>query len=240
VLTETLAWYSALEVVERTHGRGHLERLLGMMRQAYLTPRARADVPLLRADDWFLAYRKGPLAMYALREYAGAEPVRQALQRLFVTHGSGQPPLPTPRDLYRELQAAIPTPLHGLLADLFETNTFWELAAERAGVEQTGPSEWRVSLDVRARKVSVDTDGVETVAPMDDLVELGVFANADREGRDTPPLYLRQHRIRNGVQRITVTVTEKPARAGIDPRRLLIDTDGDDNVKPLKAVLSSQ
>ncbi len=182
VLTETLAWYSALEVVERTHGRGHLERLLGMMRQAYLTPRARADVPLLRADDWFLAYRKGPLAMYALREYAGAEPVRQALQRLFVTHGSGTPPLPTPLDLYRELQAAVPQPLHGLLADLFETNTFWELATERAGVEQTGPGEWRVALDVRARKVSVDTAGVETVAPMDDLVELGVFANAEGEG----------------------------------------------------------
>ena len=68
LLTESLAWYSALQVVERTFGREHLARLLGMMREAYVRPRARADVPLLRADDWFLAYRKGPFAMYALRE----------------------------------------------------------------------------------------------------------------------------------------------------------------------------
>ena len=51
VLTESLAWYSALQVVERTFGREHLRRLLSMMREVYVTPRTRADVPLLRATD---------------------------------------------------------------------------------------------------------------------------------------------------------------------------------------------
>ena len=36
-----------------------------------------------------------------------------------------------------------------------------------------------MTLDVRARKVVVDEDRVETELPMDDLIEVGVFAGAD-------------------------------------------------------------
>ena len=232
VLTESLAWYSALQVVERTLGREHLRRLLSMMREVYATPRTRAEVSLLRATDSFLTYRKGPFAMYALREYAGTEQVNAALRRLLERHGSGTPPLATSLDLYREFQAVIPQPLHYLLADLFEANTFWELATQRVTAEHTGTGNWQVTLDVRARKVVVDTAGVETEVPMDDLVEVGVFADAE-DGGFGDPLYLRMHRIRSGEQRITVTTPAQPARAGIDPRSLLIDVETDDNLREI-------
>ena len=232
MLTESMAWYSAMGVVERTFGREHLERLLGMMREEYITPRTRANVPLLRARNWFDAYRKGPFALYALREYVGAEPVNAAVRRLFEKHGSGSPPLPTSLDLYRELQAVTPESLRPLLADIFERNTFWELEAERATATQTGAGAWQVSLDVRARKVVVDENNVETEIPMDDLIEVGVFAGADVGGLGET-LYLQRHRIRSGAQRITVTVPRQPARAGIDPRRLLFDVEGEDHVQEI-------
>lgn len=38
LLTETLAWISALEVVEAAHGQEHFARLLGMIREDYLSP----------------------------------------------------------------------------------------------------------------------------------------------------------------------------------------------------------
>src|SRR5215213_3573562 len=44
LLTESLAWYSAMAVVEKTYGPEHLHRLLKVMRKAYLTPHARAGV----------------------------------------------------------------------------------------------------------------------------------------------------------------------------------------------------
>ncbi|MBI4904048.1 MAG: ABC transporter permease [Acidobacteria bacterium] len=232
VLTESLAWYSGMQVVERTLGREHLRRLVGMMWQVYATPRTRAAVPLLRASDSFLAYRKGPFAMYALREYAGVGQVNAALRRLIERHGSGTPPLATTQDLYRELKAAIPQPLHYLLADLFEANTFWELATQRVSAKQTGTGAWQVTLDVRARKVVVDTAGVETEVPMDDLIEVGVFAEG-KSGEPGEPLYLQMHRLRSGEHRITVMVASEPARAGIDPRNLLIDVEGDDNVREI-------
>ncbi len=62
---------------------------------------------------------------------------------------------------------------------------------------------------------------------MDDWVEVGVF----EEGEP----YLQKHRIRSAKQTITVTVPQKPARAGIDPRYLLDDLgETDDNIKTVK------
>jgi hypothetical protein len=202
------------------------------MRGAYLNPSSRADLPLLRAHDWFSAYRKGPFAMYALREYVGAERVDAALRRLIEKYGAGQLPLPTSLDLYAELQAVTPDSLRHLLADLFEANTFWELSAKRVTAEQTETGAWQVTLYAHARKVTVDVDGVVTEVPMDDLVEVGVFAAAENGGRGEP-LYLQMHRVRSGGQRITVIVPRKPARAGIDPRNLLIDVNASDNLKEI-------
>jgi hypothetical protein len=57
---------------------------------------------------------------------------------------------------------------------------------------------------------------------MDDRVEIGVFAAPAAGERVGRPLHLAKHRIRSGRQTITVTVRGRPARAGIDPHRLLI------------------
>ena len=113
-----------------------------------------------------------------------------------------------------------------LLRDLFEKNTFWELETERATAQQTAAGAWQVTLDVRARKVVVDEVGHETEVPMDDWIEIGVFDEGER--------YLLKHRIHSGKQTITVTVPQKPSRAGIDPRHLLSDLwETDKNVKAI-------
>ncbi|WP_018478843.1 ABC transporter permease/M1 family aminopeptidase [Pontibacter roseus] len=230
LLSESLAWYSALGVVEAAHGPEHLQHLLWIMRESYLTPRSKADVPLLLATDAFQAYRKGPFAMYALKEYLGEGRVNSALQNLLAKHGTGEPPLPTSLDLYRELSMVTPDSLQYLLSDLFEKNTFWDLQAKAVEAEEVGNGQWRVALDVRAQKAEVDTEGVETPVPLDDMVEVGVYG-AGKDGSAGELLYLELHRIRAGEQRIYVTVPGKPTQAGIDPRNLLIDLDMMDNVR---------
>jgi ABC-type transport system involved in multi-copper enzyme maturation permease subunit len=237
LLTESLAWYSAIGAVERAYGAAHRDALLAMMRDAYLAPRARAGVPLLRSTSSFDAYRKGPFAVYALREYVGEARVNGALRRLLARHPAGVAPLATSLDLLRELRAATPDSLHPLLADLFERNTYWELATDGVVAAPAGAGTWRVTLDVRARKLVADSAGVETERPMDDVIEIGVYgaatAGGARAGAPRPPLYLRAHRVRAGRQRITITVPGRPARAGIDPRHLLTDDAPGDNVREI-------
>ena len=233
VLSESVAWYCGMKVVEHARGPAHLRRLLGFMRQPYPYPPIRRGEPLLRGLDPYLSYRRGPFALYALGESIGEERVNLALRRLLERHRPEGAPLATTLDLYRELQAVTPGPMRSLLRDLFEVNTLWELATERVTAEQTDAGTWQVALDVRARKVVFDGAGVETEVPMNDWVEIGVFApggEGDELGR---PLYLRKHRIRPGTRRITVTVPAEPDLAGIDPRHLLDWQEGedDDNVE---------
>jgi len=250
VLSESLAWYSALGVVEREFGSAHLQRLLAMFRESYIGPRPLADVPLLRARDFIGMYRRGPFAMYALREYVGEAPVDRALRTLIDRHGGGEPPLPTSLDLYAELRSVAPDSLHGMLADLFERNTYWSLSVDSVRTDSLPGGAWRVELDVTARKFAVDTAAVETDLEMNDPIEIGIYegelrrANVEVEPGRAPtgtlgvttgaPLYRGFHRLRTGTQTLTVTVPERPGSVGVDPRRLLMEIEAADNYREIE------
>jgi hypothetical protein len=234
LLNRSLETYSAMRVVEDTLGPDRLGRYLLFMREQYGTPSTRAAPPLLRATDSFAYSRKGPFALYALREYIGKDRVDDALRRLFEKHSSGAPPLPISLDLYRELQAVTPNQFQSLLHDLFEKNTFWDLEIDRATAQQTAAGAWQVTLKVRARKVVVDEMGIETEMPMNDLVQVGVFGATEKGEESRKPLYMQLHRIRSGSQTITVTVPSKPTGTGIDPNNLLVDRDPENNIKNVR------
>ncbi|HYI07487.1 MAG TPA: ABC transporter permease [Thermoanaerobaculia bacterium] len=225
LVSESLSWYSAMMVVEETFGREHFDRVMGVMRESYLTPNATPEVPLLRANDWLAVYRTGALAMHALREAIGEERVNTALHRLVAELGSGRPPFATSLDLYRQLRAVTPAEAQPLLKDLFEEITFWDLRMKSVRAERAGGGAYRVTLDVEAYKVRVGSGGREQRVPLDDTIEVAVFDKRDA------PLYLRKHPIRSGLQSITVTVPQAPASAGIDPDFKLLDRKRDDNVK---------
>jgi ABC-2 type transport system permease protein len=171
--------------------------------------------------------------MYALREYLSEDVVNGALRRLFDRFKTGEPPLPTSRDLLSELVAATPDSLRPFLGDLFERNTWWEAKTTNVSASPVGKDQWRVTLDVLARKVVVDTTGAETEVPMNDLVEVGVYGAGGTSSRGVE-LYRALHRVKGGTQRITVLVRSKPVAAGVDPRNLLIDADPSDNIKGIE------
>lgn len=82
-------------------------------------------------------------------------------------------------------------------------------------------------LEVEAHKVVADSAGVEREMPMNEGVEVGIFAAAGPGEVLGKPLYVQKHRIPSGGQTITVTVPQKPARGGIDPYNLLDWEEGD-------------
>lgn len=236
-VSETLANYSAMMVTEGVFGTEAARQVYDYQMNRYLTRRGELarDVPLLEAEDQaYISYGKGAVATYTQREHFVEERVHTALRRFREKYRAGVPPYPTSYDLYAELRASAPEPLHPLLTDLFETVTLWDVRAHRARVEPTGTGEYRVAIDVTAKKVRADSVGNETEVPMDDLVEIGVFAPNGADGLGEP-LYLQRHRIRSGEQTISITVRQMPARAGIDPWHKLIDRRRDDNVVEVNA-----
>ncbi|MDQ3244246.1 MAG: hypothetical protein M3Q09_10995 [Gemmatimonadota bacterium] len=237
VMSESLAWYYGMQVIRETYGAAQLRQLMNFMRRGEARPEIRRGEPLLRGLDPYMSYRKGPFAMHALTEYMGTERVNTALRRLIEKHGSGEPPLATTLDLYRELHTVTPDSLKYLLHDLFEVNTYWELETEKAKAVQTKEGSWLVTLDVRARKIVIDSAGVETALPMNESLDIGIFGEADKGGAELDnPLYLQKHRIHTGEQTIAVTVPRKPLLAGIDPYHVLdwVEREDDDNIEQVK------
>ncbi|RAK69303.1 ABC transporter permease/M1 family aminopeptidase [Hymenobacter edaphi] len=235
LITESLAWYSAMGMLEDQYGAEHLQALLRFLREENETPRTRAAKPLLQADgDFYQNYRKGPLALYALSQYMGRDRVNGALRNLLAHHRPGTLPRPTSLDLYRELQLATPDSLQPLLHDLFRANTFWELTTEAATAKQLKGGTWQLTLTLQASKQVVDSIGTETQRPMQEWVEIGVFAPAEAGKQVGKPLYLQKHRIKSGRQTIVLSVPHRPATAGFDPRHLLIDWNLTDNNKAVR------
>ena len=224
VISEGLAWYSAMQLVKHVKGREALRRFMSVMRQPNPWPPIRTGLPLLRAMDPWANYRKAPYAMHALSEYAGEERVNAALRTLVARKASS---LATTLDMYRELQAVVPDSLQPLLHDLFEANTFWTFDTRKATARRLPAGDWEVTLDVEAHKTVADSAGKETALPMTDWVEIGIFAPRRPGEVLGRPLHVQKHRVRSGRQTLTITVPEMPSRAGIDPYNLLDWEEGD-------------
>jgi ABC-type transport system involved in multi-copper enzyme maturation permease subunit len=227
LLTESLAWYSAMLVVEETLGRDHLLRLLDVMRAEHMAPHATREVSLLRGTDRVDAYRNGPFAMFALREALGADRVNAALRNLLAKFPPDRPPYATSLDLYAELRAVAPPDMHSLLKDLFEDVTFWDLRTKKVDVQPAGTG-YRLTLQVEAQKLKANALGKETPVPMNDLIEVAAF---DADGKS---IYRQPHRIRSGAQTITFTVPRAAARAGVDPDHELLDRQPGDNFQEVQ------
>jgi ABC-2 type transport system permease protein len=231
-LGESFANYSAVMVTGNTFGPKEARRAYDFHMERYLRGRAEQsrEVPLLDVEHQsYIIYRKGALALLTLREHLGDEVVNTALRRYLEKYRDAGPPYPTALEQYAELRAVTPDSLQYLLKDLFETVTLWDLKTERASAQPTGTGGYQVVIEVVAKKTRADSVGTETEVPMNDLVEIGVFARSDGDGLGTP-LYLQRHRIRSGKQTITITVPREPGRAGIDPYGKLIGREREDNV----------
>jgi ABC-2 type transport system permease protein len=233
MLSETLAEYSALMVMEEEYGRGQIGRFLRFELDQYLkgrTAERRGEMPLVLVENQqYVHYNKGALAMYALRDYVGEAAVNGALRAFLAESRRPGAPYPTSLDLLAHLYAATPDSLHPLVEDLFETVTLWDLSAEKAEASQGEDGRWQVDLTVRGRKVRAGPLGDEEPVGIDDLVEVGVFAAGNDE-----PIWLGKVRLDRERRTIRILVDERPARAGIDPLHKLIDRRLDDNVVPVR------
>ncbi len=233
IMSESFAWYTSMGVMEKAYGHDDLVRMLSWMHQPYPHQPIKMGAPLIRALDPWSGYRRGPFALFALKEYIGETKVNGAIRVLREKHFEPGAPPATTLDLFRELDVVTPDSMKYLLHDLFAANTFWELGVVGTATPGKGES-WEVTLEISARKFTVDSAGRETDVPMNDLVDVGVFASP--KVVPTDPLYFERQRLRSGKQTITLTVNRKPARVGVDPYQLLLDLDANNNWEGIRIV----
>ncbi len=239
MIVEAFAQYSAIMVMEKLLGPDIMRRFLKYELDSYLRARGGEqleELPLNRVENQgYIHYRKGSVAMYALKDYVGEEVVNRSLKRLIEGWAYRSTPYPTTIDYLRILREEAGPEHDELITDLFERIVLWDLKVTDAEVTEREDGRFDVAITVEAGKVEADGEGQETELPLDMSIDIGLFTvhPDDVNEGDDHVIQVEKQRIKTGEQTITVTVDERPTVVGIDPYVKLIDRNSGDNLKRL-------
>jgi hypothetical protein len=228
VLSETLAEYSALMVMKHTFGPAKMRRFLRYDLDQYLIGRAhenKKELPLAQNESQnYIQYRKGSLAMYLLQDLIGEDKVNAVLHALLARYAFHSAPYPNVSVLVEGLRKVVPPDMAYVVDDLFEAIVLYENRATAASARKLADGKYGVSITATAAKVRAGELGDEKDMPLKDYIEFGV------DDKDGNPLARERRLVGQKEVTVTLVVSGRPAKAGIDPDDKLIDRKPADNL----------
>jgi ABC-2 type transport system permease protein len=249
MMSESLAEYSALQVMAHKYGRDLMHRYLRHELDSYLRGRSgevRHEPPLgLVQREPYVWYQKGGQILYTIADYIGEDNLNLALRNFLMqyryanannqvdaqqqtgvsdTHDKSYPDT---RQMVDAILAQTPPELKYLVDDGFNRIVLYDNKTISATSQKTPDGKYKVTMEVQARKVQADGNGAENPMPLADYIEIGVFSGKKDEEK---PLYLKKEKFTEEHKTFVITVDQAPTLAGIDPYNKLIDRNADDNM----------
>ena len=236
LLSETMAQYSALMVMEKEYGRDMMRKFLRYEMDRYLRARGRERLkerPLVtvEANQGYVHYQKGSLAMYYLKEMIGEDNVNRALRKVIAQYAYAPAPYPVSWALLDAFHEVTPPQYQYLLKDLFEDMTLFSNRTLSATAHKRSDGKYDVTIDIETRKYKADAKGNETEVPVDDWIDIGAFAKPAKGKKYGRTLYRERLHLAQARSTHTFTAAELPDKAGVDPFQLLVDRIPEDNMK---------
>lgn len=251
MLSESLAEYSALEVLERRYGKRQMNRFLRDALNAYLAGRSAEKIretPLMYNENQsYIHYNKGSLAMYTFSELRGEQPFHAFLSKYIKKVAFQDPPYTTSIDFVHDLRETTPDSLQYLINDLFQTVTLYDNRIDEVTLRQIDKKNFELTIDFTIRKYQTDSRGkrnyrnqqgdslmtkktggkTEYSLPLNDAVDITIRSPS---GED---IYRKRLWISQIENELRIPLEEKPAEIIIDPNSMLLDAFPDDNKKRL-------
>lgn len=238
VISVGLPKYDAYVMIERKYGKENMGEILQEEIWNYLFWHSRGqepERPLINANRWYEWDTKAAQVLYGLRDLIGDENMNAALRGFKNEYAfKTDPPYAGSRDLYRYLKMHTPDSLQYYLKDTWEKITFYNNKILSVTASPIDKNNYRVTINLKAEKSYLLGNGNYVSTPMDDYVDLAVFAapSEDKTGRiQLNPLYGKKQKLKSGKHSIVLVVKGKPASVGIDPFGKLIDQMPNDNIK---------
>ncbi len=236
MLSESLAQYSALMVMEHEYGPQKMRKFLRYELDNYLSSRAGElveELPLYRVENQpYIHYRKGSLVFYRLKDEIGEDAVNRALAKFLADRAFGAAPYPTSLDLLRYIRAEAPADKQDLITELFEKITFYDNRVVEATATKRADGKFDVKLKLHQQKFHADGKGAETEVAMTEPLEIGVFARAPGASEAQERVLLLERRALTGQEpEVSLVMDEAPFEVGLDPYNKLIDRVPADNRK---------
>lgn len=237
MLTESFAEYSSLMVMKKDLGGDDMKmkNFLKYNYDRYLRGRSGErdkELPLYKVENQqYIHYGKGAVVLYALQDYISEDSVNNSLKSFLDEYAYAEPPYPGSLDYLRHLEPKVPDSLSYLVEDWIKQITLYDLRLKEAAAEKLPDGRYLVTFDLEARKLYADSLGNETEQTLREWIDIGVYNDAEEKHLSA---WKRVHLTASPAQ-FTLTVDSLPAKAALDPRRMLIERVVSDNVKSVSA-----
>jgi hypothetical protein len=129
------------------------------------------------------------------------------------------------------LREQTPLPYQYLIKDLFEDITLFSNRTLAATARRRPDGQYDVTINIETHKFKADAYGSEAEVPVNDWIDIGAFARAEKGREYGRTLYRDRVHITQTRSTYTFTTPELPDQAGADPFLLLIERRPDDNTK---------
>ncbi|MBL6689519.1 MAG: hypothetical protein ISP91_03915 [Pseudomonadales bacterium] len=235
MLVETFAQYFALMVMEEEYGEDTMKRFLEFELDRYLTDRGGElieELPVYLVENQpYIHYRKGSVAMYALKDYIGEDKVNAALNKMLEDYAFKGPPYPTTLDFLADLRQSAGAEHEALITDLLQKIVLFDLKVDEVAVTEQDDGRFEVTMDVSLAKFEADGEGQETEVDVSGLFDIALLGERDEETDLHEVISIEKYQIDEKSDTITIVSDVKPHAVGIDPFNKLIDRNPDDNIK---------
>ncbi|MGB3075022.1 MAG: M1 family aminopeptidase [Chitinophagales bacterium] len=235
LLSETMAQYSALMVMEDMYGKEQMHKFLKYEMDRYLRSRGAETIketPLMKVEEQgYIHYRKGSVVMYYLKEMIGEDSINFALKNMIDSFAYRNPPYPNSYQLVERFEKETPDSLKYIIKDLFYDMTIFNNRTLDASYKKLPDGKFEVTMNVQSEKYKADSLGKETKVPINDWIEIGALAVPEEGKKTGKQLYSEKVKVAADKNTYLFTVDQQPDKAGIDPNYYLIDRMPDDNLK---------
>jgi ABC-2 type transport system permease protein len=238
MLSETFAQYSSLMVMEHEYGHDAMRKFLKYEMDGFLASRGRESLkesPLGKVENQsYIYYQKGSIVMYYLKEMIGEAKINESLRELVTNYAYKEPPYPNTHAIIDAFAARTPDSLKNIIDDIFWKITVFDNRTTDATTKKIANGDYETTIKVTSEKMFADSTGKERKVPINDIIDVGVFAEPAKGKTYGKLLSSRRVRITTKENSFTFTTNQKPYEAGIDPNCYLIDKIVTDNVKKVK------
>ncbi len=236
MLTESFSEYSSLMVMKQ-ESKGDDIKMKNFLKydfSRYLRGRsseAEKELPLYKVENqMYIHYGKGSVILYALQDYIGEDSVNAAMQNFLSEFAYAEPPYPTTLNFLDYLEPRVPDSLKYLITDWFKEITLYDFRLKEAKAKKRSDNKYDITFELEAYKMYADTIGNETRQPLNEWVDLGFYSDGDSEHLQD----WKRVNITEEKSVFTLVADSLPAKAAIDPRRMLIERVIEDNEKSIE------
>ena len=249
LLSESLAEYSSLNLLEIEYGKDMMSKFLKESNNEYIFGRAsesKKESSLLEQDGQsYIRYQKGSIVLYGIQQLLGIEKMNSILSSLVKNYAYKAPPYPTSHALVDELYASAPDSLKETLKDGLERIIIFQADIKNVKSTKLADGRFETVVDFSMTKNSSDPNAKQTKnvkdiaignskeAPIQDYFDIGLFTKTKDKSRYGKLIKMERFKLDKKENTLRVVSKTQPDKLVIDPYFMHIYKDPEDNIKKI-------